>query len=94
MTLFVPRAIKIKPEPPLLAPEAKLRLQAKSRLNRWIKPHPKQPHLDAPEWLVKEWKTGVRNDIADLLSHCNFQKDRNVSRIPISLKIKLDKFVP
>ena len=43
-------------------------------MNRWVKPHPKQPALDAPEWLRNEWQNG-KNDIADLLSHCNFQRD-------------------
>ena len=58
-----------------------MRRQAKSRLNRWCAPHPKQPHLDAPEWLVKEWKSGVKNDIADLLSQVNFSKDRQCFRL-------------
>ena len=59
----------------LPALQGKLRNAAKSRLNRWMKPHKRNPALDAPEWLQKEWRTGVRADIADLLSHCNFNKE-------------------
>lgn len=56
--------------------QAKLRNAAKSRLNRWVRPHKRLSHLDAPEWLKKEWSTGSKNAIADLLSQVNFNKDR------------------
>lgn len=56
--------------------QAKLHLAAKSRLNRWIKPHKRGPHLNAPEWLIKEWREGNKADIAALLAHHNFNKDR------------------
>lgn len=56
--------------------QAKLHLAAKSRLNRWVKPHARAKHLDAPEWLIKEWREGNKADIAALLAHHNFNKDR------------------
>ena len=55
--------------------QAKLRNAAKSRLNRWVKPHTRNPSANAPEWMIKEWKDGCKASIADLLSHCNFDKD-------------------
>lgn len=55
--------------------QAKLRNAARSHIMRWIKPHPKQPVKDAPEWLQNEWRTGNKNEIADLLAHCNFKRD-------------------
>lgn len=61
-------------DPHLPSLQIKLRNAARSRLNRWVKPHKMQPALDAPEWLVKEWKSGNKNDISQLLSHCNFNK--------------------
>lgn len=54
--------------------QARLRNAARSHIMRWIKPHPKQPK-DAPEWLQNEWRTGNKNEIADLLAHCNFKRD-------------------
>lgn len=56
--------------------QAKLHLAAKSRLNRWVKPHARAKHLDAPEWLIKEWRESNKADIAALLAHHNFNKDR------------------
>ena len=57
------------------SPKAKLRNAAKSRLNRWVKPHARRSELNAPEWLIEQWKNGCKNDIADLLSQENFNKD-------------------
>ena len=56
--------------------QAKLRNAAKSQLNRWVKVHKRHPQKTAPEWLQKEWREGCKSSIADLLSHCNFNKDR------------------
>ena len=61
--------------------EAKLRAAAKARIIRWIKPHKKRQALNAPEWLQKEWGSGDKNVIADLLSHVNFDKDRSPIQI-------------
>ena len=58
--------------------QAKLRNAAKSAINRWVKPHPKNPKMTAPEWVQKEWREGCKNELADLLSQCNFQKDRHM----------------
>ena len=59
----------------LPAGEAKLRSAAKARIIRWVKPHKRRQELNAPEWLKKEWASGDKNNIADLLSHMNFNKD-------------------
>ena len=40
-----------------------------------MKDHPSKPHLNVPAWLVKEWSTGRKDDIADVLRQCNFDKD-------------------
>ena len=56
-------------------PQVKLRNAAKSRLNRWVKPHKRNPELDAPQWLITEWQKGNKAIVADLLSECNFDKD-------------------
>ena len=52
-----------------------LRRAAKARVERMIKPHPKNKHLDAPQYLVDEWKSGDRNALADLLQKVNWDKD-------------------
>lgn len=53
----------------------KLRLAAKARLIRMVKPHSKRKTLEAPEWVKKEWATGNKNAIADLLCESNFNQD-------------------
>lgn len=55
--------------------QVKLRLAAKARLMRMVKPHTKRKTLEAPEWVKKEWETGNKNKIADLLCECNFDQD-------------------
>ena len=56
--------------------QVKLRNAAKSRLNRWVKPKTRRSELNAPKWLIDQWATGCKNEIADLLSHVNFKKDQ------------------
>lgn len=66
--------------------KAKLRNAAKSRLNRWVKPHTRNPSANAPEWMIKEWKDGCKASIADLLSHCNFDKEQFLNKLYITVK--------
>ena len=51
-----------------------LRRAAKARIDRMVKPHPTKKHLDVPEWLKSEWKSGDKNSISDLLRNLNFDK--------------------
>ena len=56
-----------------------LRKAAKARIDRMCKPHGKRTALNAPEWLKAEWAKGNKNEIADVLRECNFQKDPELS---------------
>jgi hypothetical protein len=51
------------------------RRAAKARIDRMVKPHGKRTWLNVPEWLRDEWRTGRKDDIADILRECNFSKD-------------------
>lgn len=53
----------------------KLRLAAKSRLNRMMKTKTKRRGMNVPDWRKQEWETGNRNMIAQLLCDSNFNKD-------------------
>ena len=55
----------------------KLRRAAKARVDRMVKPHGSRTWLNVPEWLRAEWKSGNKDEIADVLCNCNFQKDTN-----------------
>lgn len=59
--------------PPSL--QQKLRMAAKARMMRWVKPKSKRKDREAPEWLKKEWAEGSKNNIADLFSHVNFDQE-------------------
>ena len=77
---YIPECLHIKkshrPGSSLLSfAQVKLRNAAKSRLNRWMKPHTRNPELNAPAWLAEEWKKSSRAAIADMLADCNFDKD-------------------
>ena len=39
------------------------------------KDHVRNPHLNVPDWLKKEWASARKDDIADVLRQCNFDKD-------------------
>ena len=52
-----------------------LRRAAKARVDRMVKPHGKRTWLNVPDWLREEWRTGKKDDIADILRDCNFDKD-------------------
>ena len=56
--------------------EAKLRLAAKARIIRWVKPKTKRFDRAAPQFLVEEWSKGNKGAIADLYSRANFDQDR------------------
>ena len=58
-------------------PSFKARLQraAKARVDRMCKNHGKRKDLNVPEWLKNEWKTGKRDQIAQVLQDCNWDKD-------------------
>ena len=54
-----------------------------------VKPHGTRTWLNVPEWLVTEWKTGKKDDMADVLRDCNFDKDElgySESRMHICLQ--------
>ena len=40
-----------------------------------VKPHGKRTWLNVPEWLREEWRTGSKDQIADVLRDSNFNKD-------------------
>lgn len=52
-----------------------LRRAAKARIDRMCKHHGKRTNLNVPQWLIDEWRSGKKDDIADVLRQCNFQKD-------------------
>ena len=52
-----------------------LRKAAKARIDRMVKDHPRRPDLNVPQWLKKEWATARKDDVADVLRQCNFDKD-------------------
>lgn len=54
--------------------QEKLREAAKAQLRRMCKKHPKRKDLDAPEWVVREYKSRPQNELAELLIRCNFDK--------------------
>ena len=58
-----------------------LRRAAKARIERMVAPHSKRKDLAAPEYVKKEWETGDRNALADLLQSVNFEKDLHESNI-------------
>lgn len=53
-----------------------LRRAAKARVDRMCKPHGKRTWLNVPQWLRDEWRSGNKDDIADVLRDVNFNKDR------------------
>lgn len=60
---------------PLPCTQERLRLQAKARIIRMVKPKTKRKDLEAPQYVVDEWRTGNKNAIADLLKESNFCQD-------------------
>ena len=56
-----------------------LKEAAKAQLRRFCKPHKKRQHLDAPSWVVEEWKKRPQGETAQLLINCNFDKAISVS---------------
>ncbi|CAJ1365158.1 unnamed protein product [Effrenium voratum] len=69
--------------PPSL--QQKLRMAAKARMMRWVKPKSKRKDREAPEWLKKEWAEGSKNNIADLFSHVNFDQAEFLNRLKVSV---------
>lgn len=55
--------------------QERLRLAAKARIMRMVKPKSKRKELQAPEWVMAEWKTGNKNIMADILCQANFDQD-------------------
>lgn len=51
-----------------------LQKAAKARIDRMVKDHPQKPHLNVAEWLREEWRTGRKDDIAQVLQSVNFSK--------------------
>jgi hypothetical protein len=41
-----------------------------------VKPKSKRTDLNVDDWVKKEWETGNKNMLADLLTKANFDKDR------------------
>jgi len=41
-----------------------------------VKPHAKRTDLQCPDYLIKEWQTGDKNAMADLLQKMNWDKDK------------------
>ena len=56
--------------------QVKLRAAAKMRISRMVKPKSKRTDLNVDDWVRKEWSTGNKNMLADLLTKANFNKDR------------------
>ena len=55
--------------------QARLRAAARAQLMRWLKPKTKRSHKEVPEIVKQQWDTGNKNDVADILVKCNFDKD-------------------
>lgn len=56
--------------------QTRLRAAAKMRISRMVKPKSKRTDLNVDDWVKKEWETGNKNMLADLLTKANFDKDR------------------
>ena len=52
-----------------------LRRAAKARINRIIQPKSKRRELVAPDYVAKEWQSGDKNGMADLLMSVNWNKE-------------------
>ena len=63
--------------------QARLRLAAKARIIRWVKPKTKRFDRAAPQFLVDEWSKGNKGAIADLYSRSNFDQDRGDNSNPL-----------
>ena len=61
---------------------------------RWVRPHQKRAKLDAPEILKSEWESGDRNQIADMFSFCNFEKDTTPLLAPTAMKHNSQSLLP
>ena len=59
-----------------LAPlQFNLRRAAKERIRRMVAPKSRRRDLEVPEYVRKEWDTGNRDNLAELLVQKNFDKD-------------------
>ncbi|CAL1173274.1 unnamed protein product [Cladocopium goreaui] len=68
--------------------KARLRAAARAQLMRWLKPKTKRSHREAPEVVKTQWNTGNKNDIADMLAKCNFDKDKFVNELTVVVSRK------
>ena len=55
--------------------QVKLRLAAKARIIRMVKPKSRRRDLEVPEWMKGAWEKGNKNQIADLLLEKNGNKE-------------------
>ena len=51
-----------------------LREAAKAQLRRLCTPKKKRVSLNAPDWVIAEWKSRPQGETAQLLVDCNFNK--------------------
>lgn len=79
-----------KPTKPkkVLTRQDRLRLQAKARIIRMVKPKTKRKDLEAPQYVIDEWKTGNKNAIADLLKEANFCQEKFFNTLQIMIRKK------
>ena len=69
----------------ILARKELLREAAKAQIRRWCKPHKKRSSLDAPDWVVAEWKKRPQAETAQILLDCNFDKVSRLSKLMLML---------
>lgn len=60
-----------------------LNLAAKARIRRMVAPHKRRTDLEAPEYLKKYWEAGTKEkeELAELLKKCNFDRDSFISTV-------------
>ena len=59
----------------ILLLQMRLQRAAKARIDRMCKNHARRRELNAPEWLKQEWNTGRKDQMAQVLQDCNWDKD-------------------
>lgn len=77
------------PKPPgMTERQVRLRAAAKMRISRMCKPKSKRTDLNVDAWVRKEWQTGNKNMLADLLTKANFCKEEWLNQLTIIVKKK------
>ena len=66
---------------PTHALQFNLRRAAKERIRRMVAPKSTKKHLNAPDYVVEEFKNGDKDALADLLQRVNWSKDWFINNV-------------